>query len=66
MTIIEMNIHNVLNATRVGSNFLYEAQTNVAEVNSVKKYSHHRLMPNISPGTIIMALVNHERNSTVL
>ena len=66
MTIIEMNIHNVLNATRVGSNFLYEAQTNVAEVNSVKKYSHHSCMPNIKPGTMIMALVNHERNSTVL
>jgi hypothetical protein len=66
MTIIEMNIHNVLNATKVGSNFLYEAQTKVAEVNSVKKYSHHRLMPNIKPGTMMMALVNQLRNSTVL
>ena len=66
MTIIEMNIHNVLKATKVGSNFLYEAQTKVAEVSSVKKYSHHSCMPKIKPGTMITALVNHDRNSTVL
>ena len=56
----------VLNPTKVGKTLRYDAQTNVAEVNSVKKYSHHRLMPKISPGTIIMALVNQDRNSTVL
>ena len=66
MTIIEMNIQMVLNPISVGKTLRYDAQTNVAEVNSVKKYSHHRLMPNIKPGTIIMALVNQDRNSTVL
>ena len=61
-----MNIHNVLNATRVGSNFLYEAQTNVAEVNSVKKYSHQTEIPNIKPGTMIAALAAQDANSTML
>ena len=66
MTIILMNIQMVLNPTSVGKTLRYEAQTKVAEVNSVRKYSHHRLMPKIKPGTMIMALVNHDRNSTVL
>jgi hypothetical protein len=66
MTIIEMNIQMVLNPISVGKALRYDAQTNVAEVNSVKKYSHHRLMPNIKPGTMMMALVNQDRNSTVL
>jgi len=66
MTIIEMNIQMVLNPTRVGNTLRYDAQTNVADVNSVRKYSHHRLMPKISPGTMIRALVNQDRNSTVL
>ena len=66
MTMIEMNIQMVLNPIRVGNSLRYDAQTNVAEVNRVRKYSHHRLMPNMSPGTMIMALVNQDRNSTVL
>ena len=66
MTIILMNIQMVLNPISVGRTLRYDAQTNVADVNRVKKYSHHRLMPNMSPGTMMMALVNHERNSTVL
>ena len=66
MTIIEMNIQMVLNPTRVGNTLRYDAQTSATLVNRVRKYSHHKLMPNISPGTMITALVNHERNSTVL
>ena len=37
MTIIEMNIQMVLNPTRVGNSLRYDAQTNVAEVNRVRK-----------------------------
>ncbi len=37
MTIIEMNIQMVLNPIKVGRAFLYDAQTNVAEVNRVRK-----------------------------
>ena len=66
MTIIDMNIQMVLNPIKVGKTLRYDAQTKVADVNRVKKYSHHRLMPNIKPGTMMMALVNHDRNSTVL
>ena len=37
MTIIEMNIQMVLNPTSVGNTLRYDAQTNVADVNKVKK-----------------------------
>jgi hypothetical protein len=56
----------VLNPTKVGRSFLSEAQISVNDVSSVKKYSHHMLMPNIKPGTMIMALAAHDRNSTIL
>jgi hypothetical protein len=56
----------VLNPTSVGNSFFSDAQIKVNDVNSVKKYSHHMLMPKIKPGTMIMALAAHDRNSTVL
>jgi hypothetical protein len=56
----------VLNPTSVGNSFFSLAQIRVRDVNSVKKYSHHTEMPKIKPGTIIMALAAHDRNSTVL
>ena len=56
----------VLNPTSVGKSFFSDAQISVNDVNSVKKYSHHTEMPNIKPGTMIMALAAHEANSTVL
>jgi len=56
----------VLNPTKVGRSFRSDAQINVREVNSVKKYSHHTEMPKIKPGTMIMALAAHDKNSTVL
>jgi hypothetical protein len=56
----------VLNPTRVGSNFLLLAQISVRLVARVKKYSHQTLMPNINPGTIIMAFAVHDKNSTIL
>ena len=65
-TIHEIHTQIVLNPTRVGSSFFSEAQISVNEVNSVKKYSHHTLIPKINPGTMIQALAAHEANSTVL
>jgi hypothetical protein len=56
----------VLNPTKVGNSFLFEAQIRVRLVARVKKNNHHTLMPNISPGKIITALAIHDRNSTIL
>jgi hypothetical protein len=56
----------VLNPTKVGSSFFSEAQISVNEVNSVKKYSHHTLIPKINPGTMIQALAAQDANSTAL
>jgi hypothetical protein len=56
----------VLNPTRVGNNFLLLAQINVKLVARVRKNNHHMLIPNISPGTIIIAFAAHDKNSTIL
>ena len=56
----------VLNPTNVGNDFLRLAQIKVIEVVNVKKYNHQTLIPNINPGTMIMALVDQLKNSTVL
>jgi hypothetical protein len=56
----------VLNPTRVGNSFFSDAHISVRLVASVKKYSHQTEIPKIKPGTIIVALANHDRNSTVL
>ena len=56
----------VLNPTSVGNSFFSEAQINVRLVHRVKKYNHQIEMPKIKPGTMIMALAVHDRNSTVL
>jgi hypothetical protein len=62
----EIQTHNVLNPTRVGSNLRLDAQIKARDVARVKKYNHQREIPKINPGTIITALANQERNSTVL
>jgi hypothetical protein len=56
----------VLKPTSVGSSFFSEAQISVNDVSSVKKYSHHTLIPKIKPGTMIQALAAQDANSTVL
>jgi hypothetical protein len=56
----------VLKPTSVGKSFFSEAQISVNDVSSVKKYSHHTLIPKIKPGTIIQALAAQDRNSTIL
>jgi hypothetical protein len=62
----EIQAHKVLNPTRVGSNLRLDAQIKAREVARVKKYSHQREIPKINPGTMITALENQDRNSTVL
>ena len=62
----EIHAQVVLNPTNVGKSFFSDAHISVRLVNRVKKYSHHMLMPKIKPGTMIMALANQEKNSTVL
>ena len=57
---------SVLNPTSVGNNFRLLAHISVRLVNSVKKNNHQTLISNINPGTMIMALVNHEAASTML
>jgi hypothetical protein len=56
----------VLNPTKVGRSFFSDAHISVRLVASVKKYSHHMLMPNIKPGTMMQALAAQDANSTVL
>ena len=59
-------IHIVLNPTSVGNNFFSDAHTNIVLVIRLKIYSHHISILNISPGIMIMALVNHASASTML
>ena len=65
-TIQLIHAQMVLNPTSVGNSFLLLAQINVIDVAKVKKYNHQMLMPNIKPGTIIVALAAHDANSTML
>jgi hypothetical protein len=62
----EIQTHIVLNPTSVGNSFFSLAQISVRLVSKVKKYSHQTDIPKINPGTIIVALAAHDRNSTVL
>ena len=66
MTIKLNHAHMVLKATRVGNSFLFDAQIKARLVAKVKKNSCQICMPNISPGIMIMALQNHDANSTML
>jgi hypothetical protein len=56
----------VLNPTKVGNSFLFDAQISVRLVAKVKKNSHQTLMPKISPGTMITAFAAQDKNSTIL
>jgi hypothetical protein len=62
----DIHTHMVLKPTNVGRSFFSLAHISVNDVNRVKKYSHHTEMPKINPGTMIVALANHDKNSTVL
>ena len=62
----DMIIHNVLNTINVGNDFLILAQINNEEVSSVRKCIYHNSIPNIKPGTMMIALAIQEANSIVL
>ena len=62
----EIQAHKVLNPTRVGNSLRLLAQIKLKLVAKVNQYSHHTLIPKMSPGTMIMALAVQDRNSTVL
>lgn len=62
----EMQIHIVLNRINVGKDFLMEAQIKDDEVANVKKCMYQSSIPNINPGTIIIALAIQLQNSIVL
>ncbi len=61
-----MIIHNVLNTINVGKDFLILAQINNEDVSKVKKCIYHNSIPNIKPGTMIIALAIQAANSIVL
>ena len=56
----------VLNPTRVGRSFLFDAQIRDKLVARVRKYNHQIWIPQMSPGIMITALANQLKNSTLL
>ena len=49
-----------MNATSVGSNFLFDAQISVMLVARVKKYNHQICMPNISNTSVLSGNSRYE------
>jgi hypothetical protein len=66
MIVNDMQIHIVLNKINVGKLFLIDAQINNEDVSSVRKCIYHNSIPNIRPGTMIIALAIQEQNSIIL
>jgi hypothetical protein len=66
MIVSDIQIHIVLNRIRVGRDFLIDAQINKEDVNKVRKCIYHNSIPNIKPGTMIIALAIQDANSIVL
>jgi hypothetical protein len=56
----------VLKIINVGKLFRIEAQINNEDVNKVRKCIYHNSIPNIKPGTIIIALAIQAANSITL
>jgi hypothetical protein len=65
-TIHDIQVHIVLNPTKVGNSFLFDAHINVKLVTKVKKNNHHKLIPNIRPGIIMTAFADQLKNSIIL
>jgi hypothetical protein len=61
-----IQIHSVLNPTKVGSNLQFDAQIRAMLVSKAMMYSHQSCRPKINPGTMITALANHDTASTML
>jgi hypothetical protein len=66
ITVNDIIIHIVLNNINVGNDFLILAQINSEDVSSVKKCMYHNSIPNIKPGTMIIAFAIQDENSIVL
>jgi hypothetical protein len=66
MMVSDIQIHIVLNKISVGKSFLIDAQINNEDVSSVRKCIYHNSIPNIKPGTMIIALAIQEQNSITL
>jgi hypothetical protein len=66
MMVSDIQIHIVLNRISVGKLFLIDAQINKDDVNKVRKCIYHNSIPNIRPGTMIIALAIQEQNSIIL
>jgi hypothetical protein len=62
----DIQIHIVLNRINVGKLFLIDAQIKRDDVNRVRKCIYHNSIPNIKPGTMIIALAIQEQNSIIL
>jgi hypothetical protein len=66
ITIHDNQIHKLLNATSVGKSFLLLAQISAMLVINAKMYSSQMLIPNISAGTMMIALANQLMASMTL
>jgi hypothetical protein len=66
MMVSDIQIHIVLNRINVGKSFRIDAQINNEDVINVKKCIYHNSIPNIKPGTMIIALAIHAQNSITL
>jgi hypothetical protein len=63
---VDIITHNVLNIIKVGKSFRIDAQINNEDVNKVRKCIYHNSIPNINPGTMIIALAIQADNSMIL
>ena len=66
MMVSDIQIHIVLNIINVGKSFLIDAQINSEDVNKVRKCKYHISIPNIKPGTMIIAFAIQAANSIAL
>jgi Cu/Ag efflux protein CusF len=66
MIVSDIQIHIVLNKINVGNDFLIDAQINADDVANVKKCIYHNSIPNINPGTMIIAFAIQADNSMIL
>jgi hypothetical protein len=62
----DITIQIVLNTINVGKDFLILAHINKDDVIKVMKWKYQISIPNIKPGTIIIAFAIHDANSIIL
>jgi hypothetical protein len=62
----DIQIQRELKSINVGRSFFIDAHISKEEVKRVKKCIYQSSIPNINPGTIIIAFAIHAKNSIVL